>query len=213
MALVGQNSRVCHHGDENENVKNQLVKREFKIPRLGRLQKRRLKSDFANYETLVRLSQLGHNVLSLVSIWSLRSLKKSSAIVAIIWKPLFTAIAAIAKVLRCIAYVHAFQDGCQLACENIRFSSLFVACVAWRFWLGALSNKGGRGQRNREEIGVEFRGYAAPSPGSTKPPCYAGYALRRWGRFARRNVCGRNSIRMTQINVYLTNPVVMGFQI
>ena len=23
-----------------------------------------------------------------------------------------------------------------------------VACVAWRFWLGALSNKGGRGQRN-----------------------------------------------------------------
>ena len=130
MALVGQNSRVCHHGDENENVKNQLVKREFKIPRLGRLQKRRLKSDFANYETLVRLSQLGHNVLSLVSIWSLRSLrslKKSSAVAAIIWKPLFTAIAATAEVLRCIAYVHAFQDGCQLACENIRFSSLFAA--------------------------------------------------------------------------------------
>ena len=24
-----------------------------------------------------------------------------------------------------------------------------LACVAWRFWLGALSNKGGRGQRNR----------------------------------------------------------------
>ena len=23
-----------------------------------------------------------------------------------------------------------------------------IACVAWRFWLGALSNKGGRGQRN-----------------------------------------------------------------
>ena len=66
-----------------------------------------------------------------------------------------------------------------------------LACVAWRFWLGALSNKGGRGQRNREEIGAvfiflaasplvlarfacEFRGYAAPAPGSTKPPCYAG---------------------------------------
>ena len=29
-----------------------------------------------------------------------------------------------------------------------------LACVAWRFWLGALSNKGGRGQRNREEIGA-----------------------------------------------------------
>ena len=27
-----------------------------------------------------------------------------------------------------------------------------VACVAWRFWL--LSNKGGRGQKNREEIGA-----------------------------------------------------------
>ena len=32
-----------------------------------------------------------------------------------------------------------------------------VACVAWRFWLGALSNKGGRGQRNREEIGRPAR--------------------------------------------------------
>ena len=65
---------------------------------------------------------------------------------------------------------------------------LTLACVALRFWLGALSNKGGRGQRNREEIGAEatfyfsrgfareFRGYAAPAPGSTKPPCYAGYA-------------------------------------
>ena len=29
-----------------------------------------------------------------------------------------------------------------------------VACVAWRFWSGALSNKGGRGQRNRKEIGA-----------------------------------------------------------
>ena len=29
-----------------------------------------------------------------------------------------------------------------------------VAYVAWRFWLGALSNKGRRGQRNREEIGA-----------------------------------------------------------
>ena len=45
-----------------------------------------------------------------------------------------------------------------------------VACVAWRFWLGELSNKGGRGQRKREE--------AAPAPGSTKPPCYAGYKWR-----------------------------------
>ena len=29
-----------------------------------------------------------------------------------------------------------------------------VACLAWRFWLGALSNKGERGQRYCEEIGA-----------------------------------------------------------
>ena len=29
-----------------------------------------------------------------------------------------------------------------------------IACVAWLFCLGALSNKGGGGQRNREEIGT-----------------------------------------------------------
>ena len=38
-----------------------------------------------------------------------------------------------------------------------------IACVAWRFWLGALSNKGGRGQRNREEIGAEQLGGKSPS--------------------------------------------------
>ena len=60
-----------------------------------------------------------------------------------------------------------------------------LACVAWRFWLGALSNKGRRGQRNLEEIGVfiflarEFRGFATRAPGSTKPPCYAGYTHAR----------------------------------
>ena len=31
-----------------------------------------------------------------------------------------------------------------------------LAFVAWRFWLGALSNMGERGQRNREEIGFLF---------------------------------------------------------
>ena len=35
-----------------------------------------------------------------------------------------------------------------------------IACVAWRFWL--LSNKGGRGQKNREEIGA----------GATEKPPY-----------------------------------------
>ena len=46
-------------------------------------------------------------------------------------------------------------------------SAYFLACLAWRFWLGALSNKVGRGQRNREEIGAEAtyfsRGCAARS--------------------------------------------------
>ena len=40
-----------------------LVNREFKIPRRRRRQKHRLKSDSSIYETLVRLSQLGHYVL------------------------------------------------------------------------------------------------------------------------------------------------------
>ena len=50
-----------------------------------------------------------------------------------------------------------------------------LACVAWRFWLGALIKAGG--QRNREEIGAIAtyfsRGVAARAPGSTKLPCYA----------------------------------------
>ena len=55
-----------------------------------------------------------------------------------------------------------------------------VACVAWRFWLGAVSNKGGRGQRSRSfsralRANFAARGFAARAPGSTKPPCYAGY--------------------------------------
>ena len=66
-------------------------------------------------------------------------------------------------------------------------ASQALACVAWRFWL--LSNKGGRGQKNREETGAGAtekyfsRGFAARSralrarisraPGSTKPPYLA----------------------------------------
>ena len=41
-------------------------------------------------------------------------------------------------------------------------------------------------------------------------------ALRCWGRFARRNVCDSATeipLLMTQINVYIINLVVMGFQI
>ena len=87
--------------------------------------------------------------------------------------------------------------------ESAHSATEVIACVAWRFWLGALSNKGGRGQRNREEIGAgateeknEVKGAAvknpsnpgrrffffsrlrrssARAPGSSKPPCYAGY--------------------------------------
>ena len=37
---------------------------------------------------------------------------------------------------------------------KLQVDAHFLACVAWRFWLGALINKGGRGQKNREEIGA-----------------------------------------------------------
>ena len=146
MALVGQNSRVCHHGNGNENVKNQLVKREFKI--LGRLQKRRLKSDFANYETLVRLSQLGHNVLSLVSIWSLRSLRSL--------KKKFSD-----RSDHMETTLHSYRSDSR---------STKMHCVRSRFsrWL----------------------------PTSLRKHPFL-LALRLWGRFARRNVCDRNSILMT----------------
>ena len=51
-----------------------------------------------------------------------------------------------------------------------------VACIAWRFWLGALSNKAYKsrqGQRNPEEIGALLVRPARQK--HTKPPCYAGY--------------------------------------
>ena len=79
--------------------------------------------------------------------------------------------------------------------------------------MGALSNKGGREHRNCKEIGAEatskiatnpcsrflffarlrssfsreFRGFAARAPGSTKPPCYAGYSANDDTIYALRN--------------------------
>ena len=49
--------------------------------------------------------------------------------------------------------------------------ALALAYVAWRFWLGALNNKGGRGQRNREEIGAgaAWSFFLAASPLSRAP--------------------------------------------
>ena len=49
----------------------------------------------------------------------------------------------------------------------------FLACVAWRLWLGALSNKGGRGQRNRQEIG------AAATQANQFPQIFPLYTARR----------------------------------
>ena len=164
MAVVGQNSRVCHHGDGdgNENFKNQLVKREFKTPRWRRLQKRRLKSDFANYETLVS------------AIIPTRSQ---------CFKPGFHMIAAIAE-----KKFSDRSDHMETTLHSYRSDSKSTKmhCVRSRFsrWL----------------------------PTSLRKHPFL-LALRLWGRFARRNVCDRNSILMTQINVYITNPVVMGFQI
>ena len=57
---------------------------------------------------------------------------------------------------------------CTFFLPSIPLNAALLACVAWPFWL--LSNKGGRGQKNREEIGAG------------KPPCYAGYRFIRPGR-------------------------------
>ena len=48
----------------------------FEIPRRRRRQKRSLKSDFAIYGTLARLSQLGHYVLCRRTLLELNSYKK-----------------------------------------------------------------------------------------------------------------------------------------
>ena len=52
-----------------------------------------------------------------------------------------------------------------------------IARVTWRFWLGALSNIGRRGQRNREEIG------AGASPLFRAPFC--GFAAQQCSRQSR----------------------------
>ena len=60
-----------------------------------------------------------------------------------------------------------------------------LACLAWRFWLGALNIKGGRRQRNREEIGRigsfarALRAFLRPSTLSRAPDKTA--MLRRLG--------------------------------
>ena len=46
------------------------------------------------------------------------------------------------------------QKSKYLFVNSCNIFKIVLACVAWRFWLGALSNKGGRGQRNRDEIGA-----------------------------------------------------------
>jgi len=61
------------------------------------------------------------------------------------------------------------RQGVMRTADRVGRAAQYIACVAWRFWLGALSNKGGRGHRNREEIGAGaikiyfFRGFAARS--------------------------------------------------
>ena len=67
--------------------------------------------------------------------------------------------------------------------ENLH-AVIAIACVAWRFWLGALSNKGGRGQRNREEIGAEAIFLAA------SPLVLARFA-REFRCYAARRSCAR----------------------
>ena len=47
-----------------------------------------------------------------------------------------------------------FTISCHCLSLTVFSFSIFLACAAWRFWLGALNNKGGRGQRIHEEIGA-----------------------------------------------------------
>ena len=47
-----------------------------------------------------------------------------------------------------------FTISCHCLSPTVFSFSIFLACAAWRFWLGALNNKGGRGQRIHEEIGA-----------------------------------------------------------
>ena len=75
-------------------------------------------------------------------------------------------------------------------------SNLMLACVAWRFWLGALSNKGGRGQRNCEETGAEATFFLAASP----------LVL---ARFARISQLRRSLLRPAQQNCHATQANLM----
>ena len=47
------------------------------------------------------------------------------------------------------------MDNYLAASRLAKYSPQAIACVAWRFWLGALNNKGGRGQ-----IGGRARAWA-----------------------------------------------------
>ena len=59
-------------------------------------------------------------------------------------------------VLLCVALPTDIQFWVQIYIQKylVLYLISLVACVAWRFWLGEQSNKGGRGQRKLEEIEV-----------------------------------------------------------
>ena len=54
----------------------------------------------------------------------------------------------------CCDVAYHFREHKKCWMKSVNSFRLILACVAWRFWLGELSNKGGRGQRNCEEIGA-----------------------------------------------------------
>ena len=81
-------------------------------------------------------------------------------------------------------------------------TTAYLACVAWRFWLGELSDKGRRGQRNREEIGFarfarEFFVHTPPlrparqNRHATQATAYSGKKIVLKEQYLQRMICTR----------------------
>ena len=85
-----------------------------------------------------------------------------------------------------LCYSSTKQNALLVNCPSGWNAHVWIACVAWRFWL--LSNKGGRGQKNREEIGA----------GATEEPFSRGFAARSRALRARISRLRRSCARLNK---------------